>query len=352
VRANRVRSSVEVGVRVRADTPRCSRRRALLLAAAAWPALTWAGAVVHAQAPAKVRRIGLLSLFSPSVTAHWHEAFRLGLRDLGWIEGKNISIEYRYAKGSSDPLPDLAADLVRLRVDVIIGSSTPEALAAKNATRAIPIVMVIPGDPVGSGLVESLARPGGNVTGLTQMSPQLAGKRLELLKEIVPTLSRVAVLWNPQSQPSKLILKELQLPARQLGVQLDSLEVRSPDDFDKAFEDATRARVGALIPLANPVITTNLKRIADFAAKSRLPSIYQFSYFADDGGLVAYGPDRADLYRRAATYVDRILKGAKPADLPVEQPTKFELVINLKTAKAIGISIPPSVLVRADRVIE
>jgi putative ABC transport system substrate-binding protein len=336
--------------RVGADGARRSTRRAFLLAAAAWPALAWADAA-RAQAP-KVRRIGLLSLFSPSATSLWHQAFRLGLRDLGWVEGKNINIEYRYAEGSSDPLPDLAAELVRLKVGVIVASSTPEALAAKNATRAIPIVMVVPGDPVGSGLVESLARPGGNVTGLTQMSPQLAGKRLELLKEIVSKLSRVAVLWNPQSQPSTLILKELQLPARQLGVQLHSLEVRSPDDFDKAFEEATRAHVGALIPLAHPVITANLKRIADFAAKSRLPSIFQFSYFADDGGLVAYGPDRVDLYQRAATYVDRILKGAKPGDLPVEQPTRFELVINLKTAKAIGISIPPSVLVRADRVIE
>lgn len=276
----------------------------------------------------------------------------MGLRDLGWVEGKNISIEYRYAKGSSDPLPVLAADLVRLKVDLIIGSSTPEALAARNASRTIPVVMVIPGDPVGSGLVESLARPGGNVTGLTQMSPQLAGKRLELLKEIVPGLSRVAVVWSPQSQPSRLILKELQLPARQLGIELHSLAVRSAGDFSQAFEETIRSRVGALIPLAHPLITTNLKRIADFAEKNRLPSIYQFSYFADGGGLMAYGPDRADLYRRAATYVDRILKGANPANLPVEQPTKFELVINLKTAKALGITIPQSVLVRADRVIE
>jgi putative ABC transport system substrate-binding protein len=321
------------------------------LATAAWPALAWVGAS-RAEVPEKVRRIGLLSLFSPSVTALWHQAFELGLRELGWVEGKNISIEYRYAKGSSDPLPVLAADLVRLKVDVIVGSSTPEAVAARNASRTIPVVMVIPGDPVESGLVESLARPGGNVTGLTQMSPQLAGKRLELLKEIVPGLSRVAVLWNPQSQPSKLILKELRLSARQLGIELHSLEVRSSNDFGPAFENAIRSRVGGLIPLAHPLITTNLKRIADFAAKSRLPSIYQFSYFADDGGLVAYGPDRTDLYRRAATYVDRILKGAKPEDLPVEQPTKFELVINLRTAKALGIAIPPSILLQAARVIE
>ena len=326
-----------------------NRRRdlVLLLGAAAF-----APRALRAQTPARVRRIGLLSLYSPSVTALWHQAFRLGLRDLGWIEGKNISIEYRYAEGSWDPLPDLAADLVRFRVDVIVASSTPEAVAAKNATRTIPIVMVVPADAVGSGLIESLARPGGNVTGLTQMAPELAGKRLELLTEMVPKLSRVAVLWNPQSQPSTLIFKELQVPARQLGVQLHSLEVRSPDDFDKAFEDATRARVGALIPLASPVITTNLKRISDFAVKNRLPSIYQFSYFADDGGLAAYGPDRADLYRRAASYVDKLLKGAKPGELPIEQPTKFELVVNLRTAKALGITVPQSVLVRADRVIE
>ncbi|MBI2553901.1 MAG: ABC transporter substrate-binding protein, partial [Candidatus Rokubacteria bacterium] len=233
-----------------------------------------------------------------------------------------------------------------------IGSSTPEALAAKNATRTIPIVMVIPGDPVGTGLVESLARPGGNSTGLSQIAPELAGKRLELLKEIVPKLSRVAVLWNPQGTTSPLSWKEIQLPARELGVQLHSLEVRSPNDFDKAFEDATRARAGALAIMPNPVFAGNLKRIADLAAKHRLPSIFQLREFADAGGLVAYGPDRSDMFRRAATFVDKILKGAKPADLPVEQPTRFELVINLKTAKALGLTIPPSVLIRADEVIQ
>jgi putative ABC transport system substrate-binding protein len=307
---------------------------------------------VRAQAPAGVRRIGLLSLFSPSVTAPWHQAFRLGLRDLGWVEGKNVSIVYRYAEDRRDRLPDLAADVVRLKVDVIVASSTPEAQAAKNATREIPIVMVIPGDPVASKLIESLARPGGNITGLSSMSPQLAGKRLELLKEIAPKLSRVAVLWNPGSAVAALQWKEIQLPARQLGIQLHSLEVRSPNDFEKVFDDANKARVGALIAFAAPVITTNLKRIADFAARSRLPSMFQFSYFAEAGGLIAYGPDREDLYRRAATYINKIFKGAKPADLPVELPTKFELVINMKTARAIGITIPQSILVRADRVIE
>jgi putative ABC transport system substrate-binding protein len=212
--------------------------------------------------------------------------------------------------------------------------------------------MVAAGNPVAHGLVESLARPGGNVTGLSQMLQEVSGKRLELLKEVVPKLSRVAVLWNPNSASATLNWKENQQPARQLGIQLFSLEVRSPSELDKAFEAATHVRAGALAILPDPVISTNLERIVDFAAKSRLPSIYQSSEFADAGGLVTYGPDRADLFRRAATYVDKILKGTKPGDLPVDQPTKLELVVNLKTAKAIGITIPQSVLFRADKVIE
>ena len=313
-------------------------------------ALAWAGAV-RAQAPT-VRRIGLLSGFSPSTYAASYPAFPLGLRDLGWVEGKNISIEYRYAEGRHDRLPDLAAELVRLKVDVIVATATSDAQAAQKATRVIPIVMVAGGDPVASGLVESLARPGGNVTGLSQILQELGGKRLELLKEIVPKLSSVAVLWNPQSASATLGWKENQQPAQQLGIQLHSLEVRSANELDEAFEAATRARAGALAILPDPVISTNLKRIVDFAAKSRLPSIYQSSDFADAGGLVSYGPDRADLFRRAATYVDKILKGAKPSDLSVERPTKLELVVNVKTAKALGITIPQSVLFRADRVIE
>ena len=329
---------------------RMTTRRQLLIALGAG-ALVWAGAV-RAQAPAKVRRIGLLAAASPSDAALWHQAFQQGLRDRGWIEGKTISIEYRYAEDRSDRLPDLAADLVRLKVEVIVASATPPALAAQKATRAIPIVIASAGDPVASGLVESLARPGGNITGLSQMGPQLAGKLLELLKEMGPKLSRVAVLWNPQGPASARTWKEIQFPARQLGVQLHSLEVRSPDDLDKAFDDATRASAGALFVMADPLINTNLKRIASLAAKSRLPSIFQLSEFADAGGLAAYGPDRADLYRRAATFVDKILKGAKPEDLPIEQPTKFELVVNMKTAKALGITIPQNLLFRADRVIE
>jgi len=294
----------------------------------------------------------VLAPTSPSDAVLWHQAFRLGLRDLGWVEGKNISIEHRFAEGRHDRLPDLAADLLRLKVEVIVASTAPAALAAQKASRAIPIVVAAAGDPVATGLGESLARPGGNVTGLSPMTAELGGKRLELLTELVPRLSRVAVLWNPQGVGSPLYWKEIQLPARQLGIQLHSLEVRSSNDFDQAFEDATSARAGALFVTGDPVITTNLRRIAGLAAKSRLPSIFQWSEFADAGGLVTYGPDRADLWRRAATYVDKILKGAKPGDLPIDRATRFELVINLKTAKALGITIPQSVLFRADRVIE
>ena len=224
-----------------------------------------------AQQAGKVRRIGLVSPFSPSDTALWHQAFRQGLRDLGWVEGKNISIEYRYAEGRNDRIPDLAADLVRLKVAIIVATVGTDALAAQKATRTIPIVMASAGDPVASGLVESLAQPGGNITGLSQMAPELAGKRLELLKEIVPKLSRVAVLWNPEDRISTISWKEIQSPARVLGVQLHSLEVRRSNDFDKAFEGATRARAGALAIMPAPVFAANLKRIADLAAKSRLP---------------------------------------------------------------------------------
>ena len=309
-------------------------------------------AIAQAQQPAKIPRIGLLSPFSPSATALWHQAFLQGLRDLGWVEGKNISIEYRYAEGRRDRLPDLVADLVRLKVDIIVASVNTDALVAKKTTRTIPIVMASAGEPVATGLIDSLARPGGNITGLSQMAPEMAGKRLELLKEIVPKLSRVAVLWNPQGTTSTLNWKEIQLPARELGVKLHSLEVQSLNDFDKAFEDATRARAGALSIMPDQLFAGNLKRIADLAVKSRLPSIFHLSEFADSGGLVAYGPDRPDQFRRAATYVDKILKGAKPADLPVEQPKKFEFIVNLKAAKQIGLTIPPNVLVRADRVIK
>ena len=300
----------------------------------------------------KILRVGLLSPFSPSATVSWHQAFRLGLRDLGWIEGQNISIVYRYAEGRSDRLPEIAADLVRQKVDVIVAALVIDALAAKEATSTIPIVVAAAGDPVALKVVESEARPGGNVTGLSQISVEVVGKRLELLKDIVPNLSRVAVLWDPQNPVSTLNWKELQIPAQQLAVQLLSLEVSSTNDFDKAFEDATKERAGALAVMPAPLFAGNFKRIADLAAKSRLPSIFQFSEFTDAGGLLAYGPDRSDMFRRAAAYVDKILKGAKPADLPMERPTKFEFVINMKTAKTLGITLPNAILLRATRLIE
>src|SRR5919109_3124344 len=269
------------------------------------PKLPWLCAILflvaatfaEAQQSARVPRIGLLSPFSPSATALWHQAFLQGLRDLGWVEGKNLSIEYRYAEGRRDRLPDLAADLVRLKVDIIVASVNTDALVAKKATRTIPTVMASAGDPVATGLVDSLARPGGNITGLSQMAPEMAGKRLELFKEIVPKLSRVAVLWNPQGTTSTLNWKEIQLPARELGVQLHSLEVESLNDFDKVFEDATRARVGALSIMPDQLFAGNLKRIADLAVKSRLRSIFHLTEFVDSGGLVAYGPDRSDQFR-------------------------------------------------------
>jgi putative ABC transport system substrate-binding protein len=298
--------------------------------------------LVRAQQAKKAPRIGLLSPFSPLDAAPWHEAFRKSLRELGWVEGKNINIEYRYAEGKRDRLPDLAADLVSLKVDIMVTSVGTDTLVAKKATRAIPIVMASAGDAVASGFVESLARPGGNITGLSQMTLELAGKRLEMLKEIVPKLSRVAVLWNPQNpgSTSRLSWEEIQLPARALGVQLHSLEVWNPENFDKAFEDATRARSGGLTIMPDAVFAGNLRRIAELAKKSRLPSIFHLNEFAEAGGLVAYGPDRSDMFRRAAIYVDKILKGAKPADLPVERPMKFDFVVNLKTAKEIGLTIP------------
>ena len=306
----------------------------------------------EAQQPKKVPRIGLLSLWSASNTQSWEQAFRQSLRDLGWIEGKNISIEYRYSDGKDDRLPKLAAELVHLKVDVIVTSITPDTLAAKNATTTIPIVMASVADPVGSGFVDSLARPGGNITGLTNIAPELSGKWLELLKEAVPNLTHVALLWTPGSVVSSLAWKESQLPARSLGLRLYSMEVRSPDDFDKAFKNATRARVGAVDIVPNVLVTRNQKRIVDLAVENRLPAIYGLTDFVNFGGLMAYGPDRSDLFRRAAGYVDKILKGRKPADLPVERPIKFELLINLKTAKQISLTIPASVLYRADKVIK
>jgi putative ABC transport system substrate-binding protein len=307
---------------------------------------------VEAQQATKVPRIGFLfggSSFGYSVRV---EAFRQRLKELGYTEGKNIGIGYRYADGKADRLLSLATELVRLKVDVIVAPSTPSVLAGKKATSTIPIVFVSVADPVASGLVASLARPGGNVTGLTNFAPELSGKRLELLKETLPNISRVAFLWNPANPAQGLLWKETQAAAQALGLQLQSLEARSSDDFDSAFEAALRERTQALIAAPEPLINTNLQRIVEFAAKNRLPAMYAATEAVDAGGLMLYAPNYADDFRRAAFYVDKILKGANPAELPIEQPTKFELVINLKTAKQIGLTIPPNVLARADRVIK
>jgi len=304
-----------------------------------------------AQQPTKVPRIGYLSALSQPADSYRREAFRQGLRDLGYVEGKNITIEYRYAEGKLDLLPDLAAQLVRLKVDIIVTQSTLDAYAARQSTSTIPILMTASGDAVGTGIVASLARPGGNVTGLTSLSRELSGKRLELLKEAVRGLSRVAVLWNAADPDKARDVEETQLQARTLGLELQSLEIRDPKDFDGAFRTATRKRAGALLILGDSLTIIHQSRIVDLAAKSRLPTMHEQREFVEAGGLMAYGPSVLGLFRHVATYVDKILKGRKPADLPVEQPMKFEFVINLKTAKQIGLTIPPNLLVRADRVI-
>jgi putative ABC transport system substrate-binding protein len=283
------------------------------------------------------------------------EAFRQGLRDLGYVVGSNVVIEYRDAAGKADRFPALAAELVALQVDVIVtAGSTPSALAAKRATRTIPVVFVATGDPVGSGLVTSLARPGGNITGPSSLTPALAGKCLELLKQTVPGVSRVAVLWQPGGmgeRSEKDMLQGAEVAAQALGVRLHFAEAKGPADFDRVFSEMTGARASALTVLPSVVFSAERRRLVELAAKNRLPAVYPWREAVDAGGLMSYGPNNADLFRRAATYVDKILKGAKPADLPVEQPTKFELVVNLKAAKALGLTIPPSVLVRADEII-
>jgi ABC-type uncharacterized transport system substrate-binding protein len=307
----------------------------------------------EAQPAGKVPRIGYLAA-SLAATPHLPEAFRQGLRDLGYVEGRNVMIEYRDAEGKFERLPALAAELVALKVDVILAPSTVAALAAKQATRTLPIVFAAVADPVASGLVTSLARPGGNVTGLSLLTPELVGKCLELLKQSVPGVSRVAVLWSPGAlgeRTDKDLLKEADVAARALGVRLQFVEARGPADVDRAFSDMTRARADALTVLASTMFIIERRRLVDLAAKNRLPAVYALGEFVDAGGLMSYGPNFADLYRRAATYVDKILKGAKPGDLPVEQPTKFELVINLNAAKALGLTIPPSLLGQADEVI-
>ena len=307
----------------------------------------------RAQPPAKVSRIGVLFSGSASSAAHLAEAFRQGLSAAGYEDGRSIFIEFRYAGGKLDRLPDLVAELVRLKVDIIVATTTPPALAAQKATATIPIITVAVGDPVASGLVASLGRPGGNITGLTFLpGPEIVGKYLELLKEAVPKVSRVAVLWNPGTQVHPLLLKEAEGPARVLKLVLRPLEARGPGEIEGVFEKAAREGATALVVLPDPVFFSERARIAALAEKSRMPVMYSMREHVDAGGLMAYGANARDLFRRAATYVDKILKGAKPADLPVERPTKFDLVINMKTAKALGLTIPPSILVRADQLIE
>jgi len=313
------------------------------------------GAPLAIEAPqaAKLYRIDVLDVVGAASNEANLSAFRQGLRELGYVEGQNLVIEYRSADGRAERFPDLATELVRLKVDVIVTRGTSAALGAKHVTETIPIVMASSGDPIFAGLVASLARPGGNVTGLhVIVPPQLAGTRLQLLKEVMPGLSRVGVLLDSGDVYSRLMMREIERVAHAIGVQLQSVDARRPADFERAFEAAILDRVDALITVEGVLTVTDLTRIVDFAAMGRLPAIYGLREFVEAGGLMAYGTDLRDLFRRSATYVHRILQGAKPADLPVEPPAKFELVINLKTAKALGLTIPPSLLRRADHVIQ
>jgi putative ABC transport system substrate-binding protein len=331
------------------------------LAAAFAIGLPLAPLVAEAQPARQVYRIGYLSPSSPSdperLASPFGErglaAFRQGLRELGYVEGQNIAMEYRWAEGRFERLPDLAAELVRLKVDVIVSVVTQASLAAKNATRTIPIVMVAVGDPLGSGLVANLARPGGNLTGPSSMYADLVVKQLEVLKEIVPKVSRVALLWNPANVAWQArMLSATGVAAKALGLQVQLLEARGPDELEGAFAAMTRERADALLVAVDVILALHARRIADLAAKRRLPAMYGSREHVEAGGLISYAPNIPDVFRRAATYVDKILKGARPADLPVEQPTQFEVVINLTTAKAMGLTIPSSVLVRATQVIE
>ena len=317
-------------------------------------ALLAAPLAAEAQPAAKVYRIGYLSS-NLAGSSYMTEGFRQGLRDLGYVEGRNVVIEFRDADGKLERLPALATELVALKVDVILVGGTVAALATKQATSTVPIVFVSAIDPVTDGLVTSLARPGGNTTGLSTLAPELLGKRLEHLKQVVPGVSQVAVLWQPgalSERTERDLRKEAEVAARALGVRLQFVEVRGPGDFDKAFSDMTNARAGALTVLGGTMFLIERRHLVDLAAKNRLPAMYGLREYVDAGGLMCYGPNNADMFRRAATYVDKILKGTKPADLPVEQPTKFELVINLKTAKGLGLTIPQSVLARADDLIQ
>jgi putative ABC transport system substrate-binding protein len=316
-------------------------------------ALLAAPLAANAQPTGKVPRVGFLSSGSPSVPSGPGEAFRQGLRELGWVEGQNIVIEYRLAEGRYDRLPELAAQWVQLKVDVIAAGGTAATTAAKNATGIIPIVMMSVGDPVGVGLIASLARPGGNVTGLAvTVGSETYGKAMELLKETLPKIRRVAILSNPANPSTSLAMKDVKAAARALGLELQLLEARGPSEFDGAFAAMTRERAEALFVVSEAMFYLHRARLAELAARNKLPSMYTSRDPVKAGAFISYGSSFGDIYRRAAVYVDKVLKGAKPADLPVEQPTKFELVINLKTAKALGLTIPPAVLARADQVIE
>jgi ABC-type uncharacterized transport system substrate-binding protein len=306
-----------------------------------------------AQQATKLAKIGLLSITTPAVVAPNIEAFRQALRELGHVEGTTFVLEVRYGEGRVERLSELAHELVGLKLGVIVATSDVVIAALTRETQTIPIVMVISSDPVGTGFVASLARPGRNVTGLSNISPELSGKRLELLRQAVPGLSRVAALWNPDVRGAVFDYKETEGAARLMGLELQSVEVSRAEDLDRAFSAVTKQRAQALVlPGVNPVGFMNRGKIATFAQRSRLPAMYPTREYVDSGGLMSYGPSLSDQFRRAATYVDKILKGAKPADLPVEQPRKFELVINLKTAKAIGLTIPQSILLRADQILE
>ena len=304
------------------------------------------------QQAGKVYRVGFLGNSSADLETNLVGPFRDGLRDLGYVEGRNIVIEYRWAEGKYERFPELVAELLALKVDVIVAAGTPAALALKRATTTIPLVMAAVGDPVGTGLVASLARPGGNLTGLAGIAPDLEGKRLELLKELAPNLARVSFLVNPANALHVASEKQAGEAAKVLHLKLQFVGIRAEPGFEHAFDAIVKERSGALVVLADRVFLHSRARIVDFAARQRLPAVYPYRELVEAGGLMCFGPNYADMHRRAATYVDKILKGAKPADLPVEQPTKFELVINLKTAKALGLTVPPSVLARADEVIQ
>ena len=330
------------------------RHSALGLTAALLLGMASAAPTADAQSPTKTFRIGTLVSGSRPSAPDWKQrwAFVEGLRELGWVDGQNVIVEDRWADGKTSRLPELAAELVRLKVDVIFTASWPAAVAAKQATTTIPIVISGAGDPVGTGLVASLAHPGGNITGLGDWATELSAKRLQLLKEAVPKLSRVAVLWNSADGGMTLRFRRIQSAAPTLGVTVRPLGVQEPDDFEQAFAAMIQERPDALFVVADLLTRLQHKRVVEFAAQNRLPAMYELREFVADGGLMSYGPIFPDLLRRGAAFVDKILKGAKPADLPVEQPTRFELVVNLKTAKALGLAIPQSVLIRADHVIQ